>query len=209
MLGITTTDQWHAAVIGGTTACWSSGSTARFLGQMNSRHGFGSGGILLLLPSLILPCRSERVASQRASSAPPRLGGAARHAATGARPGFGVHGRRTAVRQHHRDGGHGGFRQLHAAVAVPHGVDLKHYDITVMGLWPLWTPAVPLPGRGRVLLLFFLDPACAASCAPVAKLVYLVSVLPVAQAGLVLGLSYICSSSRPLAASTRCMAAPR
>ena len=77
---------------------------------------------------------------------------------------------------------------------------LKHYDITVSGGYtPLWTSlylSLAAAGGG-VLLLFFL---CFGVCRigrGWAKIVYLLSVLPVGVPGLVLGLSYIFAFNAP------------
>jgi len=77
---------------------------------------------------------------------------------------------------------------------------LKHYDITVSGGYaPLWTSlylSLAAAGGG-VLLLFFLSFGVCRIGRGWAKLIYLVSVLPVGVPGLVLGLSYIFAFNAP------------
>lgn len=77
---------------------------------------------------------------------------------------------------------------------------LKHYDITVSGGYaPLWTSLYLslAAAAGGVLLLFFLTFGVCRIPRAWAKLVYLVSVLPVGVPGLVLGLSYIFAFNSP------------
>ena len=77
---------------------------------------------------------------------------------------------------------------------------LKHYDITVSGGYaPLWTSLYLslAAASGGVLLLFFLTFGVCRIPRAWAKLVYLVSVLPVGVPGLVLGLSYIFAFNSP------------
>ncbi len=195
---ITITDFGNAAVIGGNYRVLATEIYSQVSGQMN--FGMGSVvGILLLLPSLI-SVQIERVASQRqfgstAAGALPVTPqpSAARDLAFGA-------GVLAAV----------GMIILTVGTVVfasfmrlwPYRMEwtLKHYDITVSGGYtPLWTSlylSLAAAGGG-VLLLFFLSFGVCRISRAWAKLIYMVSVLPVGVPGLVLGLAYIFAFNAP------------
>lgn len=195
---ITITDFGNAAVIGGNYRVLATEIYSQVSGQMN--FGMGSVvGILLLLPSLI-SVQIERVASQRQFGAASPSG--LRVTPQPAR------GRDLAFTA--------GVLLCAGAIVVTMGTvvfasfmrlwpyrmewTLKHYDITVSGGYaPLWTSLYLslAAAAGGVLLLFFLTFGVCRIPRAWAKLVYLVSVLPVGVPGLVLGLSYIFAFNSP------------
>lgn len=195
---ITITDFGNAAVIGGNYRVLATEIYSQVSGQMN--FGMGSVvGILLLLPSLI-SVQIERVASQRqfgSASAgslpvapqPSRVRDAAFGAGVLAVVGMIIVTVGTVI--------FASFMRL-----WPYRMEwtLKHYDITVSGGYaPLWTSlylSLAAAGGG-VLLLFFLSFGVCRIPRAWAKLIYLVSVLPVGVPGLVLGLAYIFAFNAP------------
>jgi iron(III) transport system permease protein len=196
---ITITDFGNAAVIGGNYRVLATEIYSQVSGQMN--FGMGSVvGILLLLPSLI-SVQIERVASQRqfGSASPsglrvtpqPGAGAATRHSPPACCwPAARSFSRWATVI-------FASFMRL-----WPYRMEwtLKHYDITVSGGYaPLWTSLyISLAAAsGGVLLLFILSFGVCRIPRAWAKLVYLVSVLPVGVPGLVLGLSYIFAYNVP------------
>ena len=195
---ITITDFGNAAVIGGNYRVLATEIYSQVSGQMN--FGMGSVvGILLLLPSLI-SVQIERVASQRQfGSASPSGIRVAPQPARARDLAFGI-GVLLAC----------GTIILTVATVVfasfmrlwPYRMEwtLKHYDITVSGGYaPLWTSlylSLAAAGGG-VLLLFFLSFGVCRIGRGWAKVIYLLSVLPVGVPGLVLGLSYIFAFNAP------------
>lgn len=195
---ITITDFGNAAVIGGNYRVLATEIYSQVSGQMN--FGMGSVvGILLLLPSLI-SVQIERVASQRQfGSASPSGLRVTPQPARGRDTVFtiGVLLACSTIILTVATVIFASFMRL-----WPYRMEwtLKHYDITVSGGYaPLWTSlylSLAAAGGG-VLLLFFL---CFGVCRIPrgwAKMVYLMSVLPVGVPGLVLGLSYIFAFNSP------------
>jgi iron(III) transport system permease protein len=189
---VTITDFGNAAVIGGNFKVLATEIYSQVVGQMN----FGMGaviGILLLLPTLIA-VYIERVASQK------QFGGSS-ESAIPVSTGFYAK----------RDVPLGIFVHTIGSIAVivvitvimasfiklwPYRMTftLANYNITLSGGYaPLWTSllvSVEAAVLG-VIFLFFLAFSIKRISPKIAKIVYLLAVLPVGVPGLVLGISYV------------------
>ena len=191
---VTITDFGNAAVIGGNYRVLATEIYSQVVGQMN----FGMGaviGIILLLPTLVA-VYIERVASQR------QFGGSSESAIPVA-PAF----------LKKRDIPLGIFVHAIGTVAVivvltvimasfiklwPYRMTftLANYNITLSGGYtPLWTSLLVSLEAAilGVIFLFSLAFSMKRIPASLAKLVYLLAVLPVGVPGLVLGISYVLS----------------
>jgi iron(III) transport system permease protein len=191
---ITITDFGNAAVIGGNYNVLATEIYSQVVGQMN----FGMGaviGIILLLPTLVA-VYIERVASQR------QFGGSSESA--------------IPVSTHFyakRDLPLGIFVHAVGSVAVivvltvvmgsfiklwPYNMSftLANYNITLSGGYaPLWTSLLVSIEAAVLGVVFLFALAFSMKRIPpkIAKLVYLLAVLPVGVPGLVLGISYVLS----------------
>lgn len=191
---VTITDFGNAAVIGGDFRVLATEIYAQVVGQMNFNVG-AVVGMILLLPTLV-SVYIERVSSQKQF-------GAGSESAIPVTPGF----------VPSRDYPLGALVYLASAVSIsivaivvyvsfvklwPYRLDftLANYNITMAGgyaplrttLWVSLTAAVM-----GVVLLFGLALAQRSLPRNLAKLIYLLAILPVGVPGLVLGLSYVFS----------------
>lgn len=195
---VTITDFGNAAVIGGNYRVLATEIYSQVSGQMN--FGMGSViGILLLLPALI-SVQIERVASKKQFGAASPSGLRVTPTPSPLRDSLFTIGVLLASSAIFITVGTVIFASFMRLWPYRMEWTLKHYDITVSGGYaPLWTSlylSVAAASLG-VLLLFFLTFGVCRIPRAWAKLVYLVSVLPVGVPGLVLGLSYIFAFNIP------------